>query len=283
MTASLKTLAAARRAIPVRERSGWMSIALIPGLVTTTWTTHAWGWSIVAATIACVVLPRLLRGSQTDHDWTLPSSILVASMWLMATPPQARICALPLLLVLYLAFRERDVANPFQPVLIACAVALALFPQPSPSFARDAQPAWIAVACMFGGIVLIACRCVRPQAPLGMLAGFAGAAAIANAMRPAWFADTVWLSLTPSIALTVFFLVDDPLRTCMNPRARALWGFFAGAIAATVMLALQASHRDARMLLALAGSVLLMNAAAPWLDRRFDHRRSTRGTGVPVP
>ncbi len=284
MTASIESAAMPRPAMLLRRRQAAMAIALIPCAMAAAWTSSDRGWSIAAGIALFLALVATIRRNQAwEVLCTLPFQAALVVLWLL--PASTQILGFALLVLWIDALIERDdaTANPCHPAMVACAGALVLFPEAHAHAANEAQPIWLAIACALGGSVLIVARVVRWQAPVGMLVGMVPVAIVAALIGRLPVDDATLAAMLPPFMLTAFFIVDDPPRAGMSRRARFACGFLAGAIAATAILALHATRRDERMLLALAGSVLLMNAAAPWLDRIFERPRAMRSTGISGP
>ena len=270
-------------AVPVVRRIAWTILALLPGAAMIGWASRDWGTPcLVAFAFLAVRYARPSRAGATG-GWKLILDLLLMGLWLRAATTPVPGSAPFLLLAAYLPFVGHEDANPFHPAMLACALALIIFPTSPTLTSHVAHPLRIAGAFALGGCALVACRCMRWQAPAGMLAGLAAIAA------PTWLAgrlpihDPTWVSMLPPLALTVFFVVDDPPRTSMSSHGRLACGLLAGTISMTATLVLHAVGHDERMPLALAGSVLLTNAAAPWLDRVFERPRGSGRTEVSGP
>ena len=257
-----------RRAIAMRWRAVWTMLALLPGTAMSAWFQGgqflAW---LAGALLLRICLPR--NGSFTLQPRNLSSLVRIAlvALWL---PMAARGWTLPAGLLAVLAiefvFEARETAIPFHPAMMACAFALMFSPWlPSPSIGI-VPASWIAVAYGLGGAVMIFTRCVRWQAPLAMQTGAAIVLGAWWLVDPSLPFQTLLPTGLPAFVLTAFFVSDDPSRACMNPLARLVSGFAAGVIAMAAALGLHSMHRDPQVLPALAGTMLLMNTAAPWLD-----------------
>jgi electron transport complex protein RnfD len=133
----------------------------------------------------------------------------------------------------------------------------------SPAAASGAP--WIALAWTLGGLWLLHQRVIHWQVPLGVLAGV-----LALALPP-WLYDagshaSPWFHLSHgALALGAFFIATDPVSGAATPRGRLVFGFGVGALA--VLLRTFGAWPDG-----VAFGVLLMNAAAPLLDRALRPR-----------
>lgn len=125
-----------------------------------------------------------------------------------------------------------------------------------------AQPkAWqmLALAWAFGGLLLLWRRVTAWQVPLGVLAG------VLLTATPLWLSaqDQAWSPLTHlgfgGLMLAAFFIATDPVSGCATAKGRWLFGFGVGAL--TILIRQFGSYPDG-----IAFAVLLMNAAAPWID-----------------
>ena len=172
-------------------------------------------------------------------------------------------------------FDGRQSGSPFHPAMVACALALLLFPTAAAPSVHDTTSIWIAAAYALAGMALIAAGCIRWQVPLAMMASATLCYLPWSIAGNSLHGGVSLFALLPSLMLTVFFIATNPPSGCMLPRARWLFGLASGALA---MLAIGVSHGDAQALLGVAGSVLLMNAAAPWLDRVPSDRISDRSS-----
>jgi electron transport complex protein RnfD len=133
----------------------------------------------------------------------------------------------------------------------------------SPAAASGAP--WIALAWTLGGLWLLHQRVIHWQVPLGVLTGVLALA------LPLWLYDagshaSPWFHLSHgALALGAFFIATDPVSGAATPRGRLVFGFGVGALA--VLLRTFGAWPDG-----VAFGVLLMNAAAPLLDRALRPR-----------
>jgi electron transport complex protein RnfD len=86
------------------------------------------------------------------------------------------------------------------------------------------------------------------------------------------------MAVLPAIALIAFFIATDPSSGCMMPTARWLFGIGVGLFSHSALLAF---HDSTHVLMGMAGAVLLMNAAAPWLDALCMRPHPTRSITIP--
>jgi Na+-translocating ferredoxin:NAD+ oxidoreductase RnfD subunit len=199
---------------------------------------------------------------------------VLAVLWLPpAMPWWTYALAIMIALSVARAFDGRVGRSPLHPAMIGCAVALVFAPATQTTPVGEAASMWVASAYLIAGVALAVVRCVRWQTPLVV---FISGAAIsfgwqAMALEPP--ASDALFATMPVLALTEFFVATDPSSSCVSPRAR--WVQAAG-IGVLVKLALLVLHDGTRVFLGMAGAVLLMNAAAPWLDRLFERQRAPR-------
>jgi electron transport complex protein RnfD len=118
---------------------------------------------------------------------------------------------------------------------------------------------WLAVAWLLGGLVLLWRRIAAWQVPMGVLLG------VLLTATPLWLSaqDQAWSPLAQlgfgGLVLGAFFIATDPVSGCATPKGRWLFGIGVGAL--TVLIRSFGSYPDG-----IAFAVLLMNAAAPWID-----------------
>jgi Na+-translocating ferredoxin:NAD+ oxidoreductase subunit D len=119
---------------------------------------------------------------------------------------------------------------------------------------------WIALTYALGGALLLWKRVIHWQVPTGVLVG------VVLLALPFWLNDP---DLHPSplqhlffgaLVLAAFFIATDPVTGCVSPRGRLLFGF--GVALLTLAIRRWGLYPDG-----VAFAVLLMNCAAPWLDR----------------
>jgi Na+-translocating ferredoxin:NAD+ oxidoreductase RnfD subunit len=268
VNAPANTAAMPQRAIAVQRRVLWTMLALLPGAALTAWFQAgpflAW---LGGALLLEICLPTNRSFSRQPRNPAALLRIALVALWLSST---AQTWALPTgllaILAIEFAFDGHETANPFHPAMLACALVLTFSPAlPSTSFGI-APASWIAVAYALGGIAMIVTRRIRWQAPLAMLASGAIVIAGWSLVDPSLPRQSLLPIGLPVFVLTAFFVSDDPPRACMDPRARMVSGLIAGILAMAAALGLHSLHRDQQVLPVLASTILLMNAAAPWLD-----------------
>ncbi|MBS0458194.1 MAG: RnfABCDGE type electron transport complex subunit D [Proteobacteria bacterium] len=274
--AGVENLPPPRPALDGVARSQRALLCLLPIVGALAWNQHRPAWMVFCAlALVLALVPRSTRPRPATTALHLYLQLLLMVLWLPPAAAWTRALAIVIAVVLALAWRHRDAANPFHPMMTACAIALLIAPATA-AIAPIHANLLLAAACALGGIALLGLRAIRWQAPLGLLGGAGLAYAIGTALTGATYTDPMILALLPPVLLAAFFIADDPPRTCMQPRARLLCGALIGAIAATAIVALHAAHHDDRLLPALAGAVLLGNAAAPALDRWLTPPRRAR-------
>ncbi|MBS0193682.1 MAG: RnfABCDGE type electron transport complex subunit D [Proteobacteria bacterium] len=270
---------ASRRPPSLPERADIALLALLPTLAVRAWQQPSPVWIGIA--LLALILPllrRLLPSVSASRGLLIAPNLLLLAAWMPATAPHTLGLALLACVVLAAIWRGRDAAHPFHPAMIAAALALIVWPAPVDSVVRSDAALLPAVASALGGLLLIGRGVVRWQAPAGLLAGAALTLLVAMMLSPALDSDPLIPALLSPLVLTAFFVADDPPRTCLHARARGLLGALTGAMAMAAMLALHILHRDPQVLLALAGVMLLGNAAAPTFDRLFATPRTPRAS-----
>lgn len=117
----------------------------------------------------------------------------------------------------------------------------------------------IALATAAGGVWLAARRLIPWQTPAAVLLGVI---ATSGALH-GWDGDTYaspWMHLASGgTVLAACFIATDPVTGCTSPRGRWIFGIGVGAI--TVLIRQFGLYPDG-----VAFAVLMMNAAAPWID-----------------
>lgn len=131
-----------------------------------------------------------------------------------------------------------------------------------PLYDHAAVTAWYSVAAAYalGGIYLLARRVISWQVPAGVIGG------CLLLTLPLWLYDgeqylAPWQHLGQGgLMLAAWIIANDPVSGCAAPRGRLLFGF--GVAALTLLLRSGGDQPDG-----VAFAVLLMNAAAPLIDR----------------
>ena len=117
----------------------------------------------------------------------------------------------------------------------------------------------MAFATAAGGAWLAARRVIPWQTPIAVLTGMV---LIGGALH-GWDADTYASPMTHLTSggalLAAAFIATDPVTGCTTPRGR--WCFGLGVGALTVLIRQFGLYPDG-----VAFAVLIMNAAAPWID-----------------
>lgn len=119
---------------------------------------------------------------------------------------------------------------------------------------------WIASAYALGGIALCLLRVADWRTPVAVIV------TTALLTLPFWMADgdihpsPLQHLFSGSLILAAFFIATDPVSGCTTPRGR--WLFGAGVAALTLAIRRWGAYPDG-----VAFAILLMNAAAPLIDR----------------
>ena len=135
-----------------------------------------------------------------------------------------------------------------------------IFAGPAFGALGDAGGQWINAAALAGGLYLLARRVVRWQIPTTVLAGVALPAALMHALDPGAHAAAGFHLFSGATMLGAFFIATDPVSAATSDRGRLIYGAGIGALA--WLIRTWGGYPDG-----IAFAVLLMNLAAPLLDR----------------
>jgi electron transport complex protein RnfD len=135
-----------------------------------------------------------------------------------------------------------------------------VFVQPAFGALGDAGAQWVNVAALAGGLYLLARRIVRWHIPVAVLAGMALPAALMHTVDPGAHAPTTFHLFSGASMLGAFFIATDPVSAATSDRGRLYYGAGIGAL--TWIIRTWGGYPDG-----IAFAVLLMNLAAPMLDR----------------
>ena len=119
---------------------------------------------------------------------------------------------------------------------------------------------WIALASVLGGLAVCALRVADWRTPVAIVA------TTIVITLPTWMADAdlnpspIQHLLSGGFMLAAFFIATDPVSGCTTPRGR--WIFGAGVAVLTLAIRRWGAYPDG-----IAFAILLMNAAAPLIDR----------------
>ncbi len=119
---------------------------------------------------------------------------------------------------------------------------------------------WVNVAALAGGLYLMARGIVRWHIPVAVLAGVAVPAWIMHVVDPGAHAPALFQLFSGATMLGAFFIATDPVSAATSDRGRLVYGAGIGAITWTIRA--YGGYPDG-----LAFAVLLMNLAAPLIDR----------------
>jgi Na+-translocating ferredoxin:NAD+ oxidoreductase subunit D len=132
--------------------------------------------------------------------------------------------------------------------------------QPAFGSLGGAGSQWINVAALAGGLYLLARGIVGWRIPAAVLTGVALPAWIMHVVDPGAYAPAAFQLFSGAIMLGAFFIATDPVSAATSDRGRLLYGAGIGAITWTIRTF--GGYPDG-----LAFAVLLMNLAAPLIDR----------------
>lgn len=241
----------------------WLLIALAPAVLVQVASQAGTWWARVALALllafAVEAMAAALRGVPTRRLLADSSAAITGLLVLLGLPAGASLASIALGVVTALLLGKHAFGglgeNPFNPAMLGVAVAALALPA---GVDADSPSGWLALAYLLGGVALVARGVVGWQAPVGVLAGTAIAAACAVPLEavPAGVATAL---ASPPVLLAAFFVATDPVSGCAYPRARVLFGAGAGVL----MLLVERAQPG----LGLPCAILLMNFAAPWLDR----------------
>jgi len=135
-----------------------------------------------------------------------------------------------------------------------------IFAQPAFGAVGDAGAQWVNAAALLGGLYLLGRRIVRWHIPAAVLAGMAVPAVFMHAIDPGAHAGTAFHLFSGATMLGAFFIATDPVSAATSDRGRLFYGAGIGALAWIIRT--WGGYPDG-----IAFGVLLMNLAAPLLDR----------------
>ena len=148
--------------------------------------------------------------------------------------------------------------NLFNPAMVGVAVVALLLPQGPAPFASGSG--MLALAYALGGVFLLGLRVIPWQTPAAVLA------ASLLLAGPLWMQapethPSPWHHLaSDGLDFAAFFIATDPVTGCSTPRGRLVFG-------SGLALITLAMHHGGGIQPAMPFAVLMMNAAAPLLDR----------------
>lgn len=119
---------------------------------------------------------------------------------------------------------------------------------------------WISFAFLAGGVGLLALRIIRWHIPVAMLGSLFICSAIMHAFDPGTYAGPLFHLFGGATMLCAFFIATDPVTAATSDKGRLIFG--AGIGIATYVIRAWGGYPDG-----VAFAVLLMNAAAPLIDR----------------
>ena len=135
-----------------------------------------------------------------------------------------------------------------------------IFAQPAFGAVGDAGAQWVNAAALIGGLYLLGRKIVRWHIPAAVLAGMAVPAMFMHTLDPGAHAGAAFHLFSGATMLGAFFIATDPVSAATSDRGRLLYGTGIGAVAWIIRT--WGGYPDG-----IAFAVLLMNLAAPLLDR----------------
>lgn len=119
---------------------------------------------------------------------------------------------------------------------------------------------WVNLAALAGGAYLLARRIVRWHIPVAVLAGLALPAVVMHGLDPGTYPSATFELFTGAAMLGAWFVATDPVTAATSERGRLVYGAGIGLI--TWLIRRWGGYPDG-----LAFAVLIMNVAAPLIDR----------------
>lgn len=305
-----------RQARSVPATMGLVLLALVPG---TAASVLAFGPGLLlnlalAALLALAVEAAVLalRGAALKPALTDLSAPLAGVLFALALPPSAPWWMLLVGIVAAIAVAKHLFGglghNPFNPAMVGVAVVVLAFPyeysqwtvpghwdavsQATPlarmregtqaalalSELREAivlAPwAWIAAAHALGGLFLLALRVIPWQTPVAVLGTTLLLSLPFWLFEPDRHPSPLFHLGAGALVFAAFFIATDPVSGCTTPRGRLAFG--AGVALLTLAIRRWGAFPDA-----VAFAVLLMNSAAPLLDRLLRPRWFGEHRGAP--
>lgn len=129
---------------------------------------------------------------------------------------------------------------------------------------------WVNLFFLAGGAWLLGQRVIGWQIPAGVLVGLAAPALVFWAVNPDQYAPPLLHLLSGGAMLAAFFVATDPVSAATTPRGRLYYGLGIGLLAYVIRT--WGGYPDG-----IAFAVLLMNTAAPLIDRYTRPRIHGRG------
>ncbi|XOV78688.1 MAG: electron transport complex subunit RsxD [Aestuariibacter sp.] len=135
--------------------------------------------------------------------------------------------------------------------------------------------AWVNLAYLIGGILLIQMRVINWHLPVSMLAGLALSAALFALFDGDRFPGPMFHLFSGATMLGAFFIITDPVTAATSNKGRLIFGFSIGVL--TYIIRTWGGYPDA-----VAFAVLLLNMAVPVIDqltkpRTYGHQKSRHG------
>ena len=134
-----------------------------------------------------------------------------------------------------------------------------VFDAPTLVHANDSVE-WIAIGFLAGGVGLLLLRIIRWQIPVAMLGALLLCAVTLHAVDPGRYPGPMFHLFGGASVIGAFFIATDPVSAATSPRGRLIFGAGIGIL--TYLIRTWGGYPEG-----LAFAVLLMNAAAPLIDR----------------
>ncbi|HEC14012.1 MAG TPA: electron transport complex subunit RsxD [Acidiferrobacteraceae bacterium] len=245
--------------------------ALIPGIGVSLWI-YGWGpliniaiavtSALVAETVVLMLRQRPVLAALGDYSATLTALVLALVLppllpgWL---PMIGAVFAIVVAKHLYGGLGH----NPFNPAMAGYALLLLAFPTEIthwPELLTPWDKSLTNIAFLMGGLWLIAKRVISWHIPIAMLISMALLATVFWLWSPSLYPMPLFYLFSGTTMLGAFFIATDPVTACTTDRGRLWFGMGSGIL--VYMIGNFCGYPDA-----IAFAILIMNMAAPTIDR----------------
>jgi electron transport complex protein RnfD len=135
-----------------------------------------------------------------------------------------------------------------------------LHPAPAMGLVGGSGVEWVNLAFLAGGLALLIMRVIRWQIPVGFISGLFLASLLLHLGDAERHASPLFHLMSGASMLGAFFIATDPVSSPVTPRGRLIFGLLVGVL--VIVIRRFGHYPDG-----VAFAVLLMNAAAPLIDR----------------